>query len=142
MASGKTTQLHTFGEPPHPGQSLITTVHQFDPSTLLFGSFPSGLHVLDLRDRSAVVRSVEVPKAPFGQATPLCIRKPTDQEHSNEFLICGRFPSVLLYDIRDGLNGVRSIYSGADSLSSLTIAPRNTVIAGGSYRGRRVTKYI
>lgn len=141
MSSGQTTQLYNFGETfAGSGQSLITTVHQFDPSTLLFGTFPSGLHVLDVRDRSGIVHSVELPKAPSaGQATPLCIRKHSGD--NNEFFLCGRFPSVLLYDLRHGLQGVRSIYSGADSLSSLATASNNVLVAGGSYRGA-ISSYI
>jgi hypothetical protein len=136
VASERIIQLYTFGQALGSGESLITTVHQFDRSTLLFGSFPNGLHVVDIRDRSPIVRSVELPKAPSaGQATPLCIRKQGAGE--TEFLVCGRFPSVLLYDLRHGLGGVGAIYSGADSLSSLAIASPNTVIAGGSYRGNR-----
>ena len=134
MVSERTIQLYTFGQALGSGESLITTVHQFDRSTLLFGSFPSGLHVMDIRNRSPIVHSIELPKAPSaGQATPLCIRKQGAGE--TEFLVCGRFPSVLLYDLRHGVRGVGVIYSGADSLSSLAIASPNTVIAGGSYRG-------
>ena len=99
----------------------------------MFGSFPAGLHLVDLRHPSAVVKSADLPKAPSAlQATPLCIRETI---RSHNFVVCGRFPSVLLYDLRRGLNVCSSIYSGADSLSSMSIASNDHVIAGGSYRG-------
>jgi hypothetical protein len=126
---GHTTQLYKFQE----SGSLITAIQQLDRSTLLFGSFPSGLHIMDLRQRYAVYEG-GLPKAPSaGQATPLCIR--TSQISDNTFIVCGRFPSVLMYDIRGGLKPSCSIYSGANSLSSMIAGSGDVVIAGGSYRG-------
>jgi len=102
--------------------------------TLLFGSYPAGMHIVDLRDPCAIVQSSRLPKAPSaGQATPLCIRDFGINE--NQVIVCGRFPSVLLYDLRNGLCKCRSVYSGAESLSSMTAAPRDRIIVGGSYRG-------
>jgi hypothetical protein len=133
VESGLTTQLYNFPESEASNRSLITAVHQFDPSTLLFGSFPSGLHIVDLRQRYVVCQG-GLPKAPSaGQATPLSIK--TCQINDNAFVVCGRFPSVLMYDIRRGLKPSASIYSGADSLSSMTAGTGDIVVAGGSYRG-------
>lgn len=127
--SGITAELYKFQQ----SGSLITAIHQFDRSTLLFGSFPSGLHVMDLRQRYAVYEG-ELPKAPSaGQATPLCVRH--SQINDNTFIVCGRFPSVLMYDIRGGLRPSFSIYSGANSLSSMIAGSGDVVVAGGSYRG-------
>jgi hypothetical protein len=133
VESGLTTQLYNFPESETSSRSLITAVHQFDPSTVLFGSFPSGLHIVDLRQRYAVYQG-RLPKAPSaGQATPLSIKNV--QVNDNAFVVCGRFPSVLMYDIRGGLRPTCSIYSGADSLSSMTTGTGDIVVAGGSYRG-------
>lgn len=92
------------------------------------------MHIVDLRDSSVIVQSSRLPKAPSaGQATPLCIRGFGVDE--NQAIVCGRFPSVLMYDLRNGLNKYRSVYSGAESLSSMTTASGDRVILGGSYRG-------
>lgn len=126
--------LHKFDDRDECEQSLITTVHAFNHQTLLFGSFPSGIHLVDPRHPRGVVERGWLPKAPSAvQATPLCIKSQTHRE--TEFLVCGRFPSVLLYDIRNGFGSFRSVYSGATSLSCLTIGTADRVIAGGSYRG-------
>jgi hypothetical protein len=134
VATGTLTKLYNFGKSEGgTGRNLITTVRQLDSSTIIFGSFPAGLHLVDLRHRSAVVLSAELPKAPSAlQATPLCIRE-TISAHN--FVVCGRFPSVLLYDFRRGFSSCSSIYSGADSLSSMTNVSNDRIIAGGSYRG-------
>jgi hypothetical protein len=50
-------------------------------------------------------------------------------------MACGRFPSVLIYDLRSGLKPFGSIYSGAESLSSMASASPDHVVIGGSYRG-------
>jgi hypothetical protein len=126
-------QIHPFGEEGE-GSNLITTIHQVNPSTLLLGSYPSGIHIVDTRRRYGIVGTENLPKAPSaGQATPLCIRNSGTDDQS--FLVCGRFPSVLLYDLRYGLQTSSSVYSGAESLSSLTNVSSSHVVAGGSYRG-------
>lgn len=134
MTTGALTKLYNFAKPDGgTGRNLITTVRQLDNSTMMFGSFPAGLHLVDLRHPSAVVKSADLPKAPSAlQATPLCVRETIS---SHDFVVCGRFPSVLLYDLRRGLNACSSIYSGADCLSSMTVASNDRVVAGGSYRG-------
>lgn len=68
------------------------------------------------------------------QATPLCIRSP--EESADRFLVCGRFPSMLMYDLRKGLEVTRSAYSGAESLSCITGIFHNHVVVGGSYHGK------
>lgn len=89
---------------------------------------------MDLRHPPALLGSSELPRAPSAlQATPLCIRVPDTKPYN--FIVSGRFPSILLYDLRRGLNVCSSIYSGADSLSSMTMPVNDRVIAGGSYRG-------
>jgi len=134
VQSETVSQLFNFGDEIAIENSLITTVHQVSPSTLLFGSYPCGIHFVDLRQRNSLVQSSEIPKAPSaGQATPLCIRNRDADNH--DFLVCGRFPSILLYDLRNGLRVSNSIYSGANSLSSLTAFSSERVIAGGNYRG-------
>ena len=134
MTTGKLTELYNFGKSAGGvGRNLITTVRQLNSSTLLFGSFPAGLHLVDLRHPSAVVKSADLPKAPSAlQATPLCVREAINAPN---FVVSGRFPSILLYDLRRGLNTCSPIYSGADSLSSMTVVSNDRVIAGGSYRG-------
>ena len=134
MESETVSQLFNFGDETAIENSLITTVHQVGPSTLIFGSYPCGIHVVDLRQRNSLVQSGQVPKAPSaGQATPLCIRNRDTDNH--DFLVCGRFPSILLYDLRNGLRVCNSIYSGANSLSSLAVFSTERIIAGGNYRG-------
>ena len=92
------------------------------------------MHIVDIRDSSVIVQTHRLPKAPSaGQATPLCIRNFGVNE--NQVMICGRFPCVLMYDLRNGLSKCRSVYSGAESLSSMTTASRDRIIVGGSYRG-------
>jgi hypothetical protein len=91
---------------------------------------------MDLRDRSGIVQSGRIPKAPWAdQATPLCIRNSGVKDEDNNFLVSGRFPSVLMYDIRTGLERWRSIYTGTESLSSMTAISSESIVAGGSYRG-------
>jgi hypothetical protein len=138
MAVGKITLVHKFDEHNLSERSLITAVHTLDQSTLMFGSYPSGIHLVDFRHPRGIVHSGQLPKAPSAaQATPLCI---ASQSHRrDEFLVCGRFPSVLLYDIRKGFGAFRSVYSGATSLSCLTMGSCNRVIAGGSYKGTKLT---
>lgn len=115
------------------GRSLITTVHQLGPTTLVFGSYPSGIQIVDVRCR-AVVHFGNLPQAPSaGQATPLCIMH--HRSKGNQVMVCGRFPSFLLYDLRSGLDKCRSVYSGAESLSSMTYSSGDRIIVGGSYRG-------
>lgn len=117
-------------------------MNQVDDSTLVVGSYPAGIYVLDLRSRSAIVQSGKLPKAPSSvQATPLCIMNP--YLRTNTFMTCGRFPSVLIYDLRGGLEPCGSIYSGAESLSSMDFAPPDHVVVGGSYRGTQFSaKFI
>ena len=116
------------------GLSLITTICQLTPTTIVFGSYPGGMHVLDIRQPSSIVqRGVVSRPASADQATPLSIRNRGDD--GDEILICGRFPSVLCYDLRVGLSTCRSVYSGAESLSSIALVGRDRVIVGGSYRG-------
>jgi hypothetical protein len=122
-------------------QSLITAVEWLDPTTLVFGSYPSGIHIVDLRDRSTVVCSGSLPKAPFAaQATPLCIKQQGTREH--QVMVCGRFPSFLLYDLRAGMDKCRSVYSGAESLSSMTYVSRDRIVVGGSYRGKHFSCHV
>lgn len=138
MAVGEITLVHKFDDHNLSERSLITAVHTLDHNTLMFGSFPSGIHLVDVRQPRGIVHRGQLPKAPSAaQATPLCI---ASQSHrGDEFLVCGRFPSVLLYDIRKGFGACRSVYSGATSLSCLTMGSRDRVIAGGSYKGTKFT---
>jgi hypothetical protein len=122
-------------------QSLITAVEWLDPTTLIFGSYPSGIHIVDLRDRSIAVCSGSLPKAPSAaQATPLCIKRQGSREH--QVMVCGRFPSFLLYDLRAGMDKCRSVYSGAESLSSMTYVSRDRIVVGGSYRGKHFSWHV
>jgi hypothetical protein len=95
MAVGKITLVHKFDEHNLSERSLITAVHTLDPNTLMFGSFPSGIHLVDVRYPGGIVHRGQLPIAPSAaQATPLCI---ASQSHCrDEFLVSGRFPSVLL----------------------------------------------
>jgi len=134
MNVGAIRSLHKFDYRDEYQHHLITVVHAFSHQTLLFGAFPSGIHVVDPRHPRGIVESGQLPKAPSAtQATPLCIQSQSQRE--TEFLVCGRFPSVLLYDIRKGFGTFRSVYSGATSLSCLTIGSPDRAVAGGSYKG-------
>lgn len=114
-------------------QRLITTVHRLGPSSLLFGSSPSEIHLFDLRQRFTV-SSQGIPKVPLaGQATPLCIRAQSVDDV--KFFVSGRFPAVLLYDLRMGLRSFHAAYSGADCLSSMTFVSSDRLVLGGAYRG-------
>jgi hypothetical protein len=133
--------LFRFGDRSGLDQSLISTVHRLGNSTILFGSYPSGIHLIDLRQPFPVFQNQDIPKLPsVGQATPLCIRSSPADDFS--FLVCGRFPAVLLGDLRLGLRNFRSVYSGADSLSSITSISRDHIVLAGAYRGIPYCMYL
>ncbi|KAK9476474.1 hypothetical protein V1514DRAFT_369590 [Lipomyces japonicus] len=54
--------------------------------------------------------------------------------------VTGRFPSLLMYDIRKLSSVARSEYSGAHSLCCLTAA-RGGIVAAGAYAGRGTLEY-
>jgi len=133
MESGTTLPLYDFSVESGT-RTLITTIRQLTPTTIIFGSYPGGMHISDVRQPSTIVQRGAVSRPPSAeQATPLCIRN--RDEDGNNILVCGRFPSVLCYDLRVGLSTCRSVYSGAESLSSMALVGRNRIIVGGSYRG-------
>ena len=134
METEVVSRVFDFGWETSIENNLITTLHQVNPSIVLFGSYPGGMHLVDLRQRNSLVASAEIPttsRAP--QATPLCIRH--WDTSSYEFLVCGWFPSVLVYDLRNGLRISNSVYSGANVLSHMTTFSREHIVAGGTYRG-------
>ena len=134
VESDKILRLFDFNDDGSVGRSLITTIWQLTPTTLVFGSYPAGIYVSDVRQPSTIVQRGVISRPPSSdQATPLCIRSRSVE--ADNFIVCGRFPSVLSYDLRAGLSVCGSVYSGAESLSSMTPVGRDRVIVGGSYRG-------
>ena len=134
METEVVSRVFDFGWVTSMENNLVTTLHQVNPSIMLFGSYPGGMHLVDLRQRNSLVESAEIPttsRAP--QATPLCIRHRDTGSH--EFLVCGWFPSILVYDLRNGLRISDSVYSGANVLSHMTTISKECIIAGGTYRG-------
>jgi hypothetical protein len=137
VESDKISHLYDFSDDGSIGRSLITTIWQLTPTTLIFGSYPAGIHVSDVRQPSTIVQRGIISRPPSAdQATPLSIR--SRGAEADNFVVCGRFPSVLFYDLRVGLSVCRSVYSGAESLSSMTPIGRDRIIVGGSYRGNTV----
>src|SRR5271156_1179436 len=119
VESEKVLRLYDFGDDGSVGRSLITTICQLTPTTLVFGSYPAGIHVSDVRQPSTIVQRGIISRPPSAdRATPLCIR--SRGAEVDTFIVCGRFPSVLFFDLRAGLSVCRSVYSGAESLSSMT----------------------
>ena len=133
-----TTPLYQFSGPDILERNLISTIQRLGPWTLALGSYPSGIHLLDIRQPSLISKSQQIPAAPLaGQATPLCIRSSPANDH--DFFVCGRFPAVLLYDLRFGFQNPHSIYSGADSLASLVSISSERMMVGGAHRGWPIT---
>jgi hypothetical protein len=61
--------------------------------------------MIDPRDPMDLTHTGKIPKAPWAdQSAPLCIRNSGVSLPDYNFLLCGRFPSILLYDIRVGLD--------------------------------------
>ena len=127
------TEIFKFKDCGDLKDNLISTICPIGQRGVLFGSFPSGLHFSDLRQRS-LVQSFELPRLPTSvQATPLCIRPHPARDDS--YFVCGRFPAILSFDLRMGLEKFISIYSGADSLSCITPISSDYIVVGGAYRG-------
>src|SRR5271170_3738070 len=107
VESDQILRLYDFSDDGFVGRSLITTIWQLTPTTLVFGSYPAGIHVSDVRRPSAIVQRGVISRPPSADhATPLCIRNRGVE--GDNFIVCGRFPSVLSYDLRAGLSVCRS----------------------------------